>query len=733
MDIRRNDSIPESSDEERETSSNGIHAQNTINEKDLFAGRNTSDHDSDLVLNEDEGGVSDIPLENDSASGMRNRAKKSNLFLKKDTPVEPDDDIFQSDLTAQDIDTIQTLDKEYDLSLMEREIGWNARNISVRQNAGITSWLMCIFILIGTITFQLTTDWSLTDSILFCIYTITTVGYGNNEHPNHPVLLIFISLYIFVGIANLTIMVAQIYQWIVLETTRMQYEKDKQEFKKRLENVTQISEDLEHTMNGEAPVKMSPGPGAKKSWRNSVPEKIANFYQILQKYIYNNPFGQLVAVMIPYSLMILLGALVVGSIEGWGPAQSLYFAVVSMTTVGFGDLVPSNLASQWFCIFWLPFSVGFLSLYLRSVAQYYIHLSSQTVERIEHKIRLRLYSHRATQEREREEAIERMASGGFGGVEIEDGVITVGSEFMRQTPAHIINPARKNFFAGFATVSTRDQNEPEPDFAVAETIDRNRRRNEVRNNSGFADESATSMKTMKDVIAAVKLNMVTDRRSPQAQSEKENAEQLSPSAYPGRKGRPSSSPTKDKLSLQSTMHYTTAGEIEKKPPFALRVLVQERLAAIIAYEIAGYQSHLAIERNTLTVVIDSLKYTTEKWMIPRRATKSFRSVALEALYYVGERDLILFGPDALFKLKPVELQRLFGPLLAALGDADTMEMWLYSTNHLVYTEFIKEDHKDEIEGEAVMGETGEDQNTVFTPPIRYMIDDGDTPRDITFV
>lgn len=118
----------------------------------------------------------------------------------------------------------------------------------------------------------------------------------------------------------------------------------------------------------------------------------------------------------------------------------------------------------------------------------------------------------------------------------------------------------------------------------------------------------------------------------------------------------------------------------------MRVLVQERLAQIIAHEVAGYQSNAEIKNNTLSVTIDTLKHTCEKWLLPKRATKNFRSVAFETLYFVGERQLIVKGANAVFELRPAEVQGLFGPVLAAMGDAGTMEGWLARTQRLAESE-----------------------------------------------
>eukprot|EP01083_Nonionella_stella_P280270 953398_1 len=195
-------------------------------------------------------------------------------------------------------------------------------------------------------------------------------------------------------------------------------------------------------------------------------------------------------------------------------------------------------------------------------------------------------------------------------------------------------------------------------------------------------ETQEAMKTMRDMIAAVHLNLATPRR---AQDVPSSSDVSTTNINAG----------SDILNVKSTTHYTTAdGVVEKKPTFALRVLLQERIAYIIAHEIAGYQSHVEIKNNTLSVTIDSLKHTADKWLIPRRARKTFRAVAFEVLYFCGERSLIVHGAQPVFDLRPHEVQSLFAPLLAAFTDADTMEAWLMRTQTMADNELH------EVMGEA---------------------------------
>ncbi len=303
----------------------------------------------------------------------------------------------------------------------------------------------------------------------------------------------------------------------------------------------------------------------------------------------------------------------------------------------------------------------------------YIDLSTRNVTRIEKKLRRRVNKFKRVQDEERAAAIARGTSGGFG-MEFDDARrdAQVPSSSPTQTPSHLNVSSRgrkrsKNVdFLSDVSISAVNSGES---FDEAPPVIE-RRENILHNShAGYhGDEKEATletMKSMKNVLIAVKQeNMATPRRS--------QREVLDGSSM-------NLSQAESHLSLKSTKHYTTAHGVEKKPPFALRVLLQERFSNIIAHEIAGYQSQVEIKNNTLSVTIDSLKHTADKWDVPRRARKSFRAVAFEVLYFVGERALIVRGADAVFDLTPKEVQGLFAPLLTAFGDADTMEAWLMRT------------------------------------------------------
>ena len=120
------------------------------------------------------------------------------------------------------------------------------------------------------------------------------------------------------------------------------------------------------------------------------------------------------------------------------------------------------------------------------------------------------------------------------------------------------------------------------------------------------------------------------------------------------------------------------------PDFYLRVKVKERLAYIVANEVAGRNSSLTTgdKPGMLSVYLGGTVQAAEKWLIPRSARPAFRAVAFEALLYIGEKQLMEEGVAALHQLSPLQFHRIFSPFLVAMGDKETLQSWLTSTDVL---------------------------------------------------
>jgi len=70
--------------------------------------------------------------------------------------------------------------------------------------------------------------------------------------------------------------------------------------------------------------------------------------------------------------LVLTGTLFYWRFEDWTVIESLYFSIVTLTTVGYGDLHPTTAGTQIFTIFYILTGIGVFVALLASVAQQYI-------------------------------------------------------------------------------------------------------------------------------------------------------------------------------------------------------------------------------------------------------------------------------------------------------------------------------------------------------------------------
>ena len=75
--------------------------------------------------------------------------------------------------------------------------------------------------------------------------------------------------------------------------------------------------------------------------------------------------------------LVLSGTIFYWRSEDWTIIEALYFSVVTLTTVGYGDFAPTTAGTQIFTIIYILTGFGVLVALLTSVAQQYLRQKAE--------------------------------------------------------------------------------------------------------------------------------------------------------------------------------------------------------------------------------------------------------------------------------------------------------------------------------------------------------------------
>ena len=76
--------------------------------------------------------------------------------------------------------------------------------------------------------------------------------------------------------------------------------------------------------------------------------------------------------------LVLTGTIFYWRTEDWTIVESLYFSVVTLTTIGYGDLHPTSAGTQIFTIIYILTGLGVFVALLASVAEQYIKQKTES-------------------------------------------------------------------------------------------------------------------------------------------------------------------------------------------------------------------------------------------------------------------------------------------------------------------------------------------------------------------
>mgnify|MGYP000418659054 CR=1 FL=1 len=78
------------------------------------------------------------------------------------------------------------------------------------------------------------------------------------------------------------------------------------------------------------------------------------------------------------SLIILgLGSVVYHFLEGWSWLDSIYFSIITLTTIGYGDFSPQTDGGKLFTIFYILIGIGIILSFVNTLYNHYNHFKSK--------------------------------------------------------------------------------------------------------------------------------------------------------------------------------------------------------------------------------------------------------------------------------------------------------------------------------------------------------------------
>lgn len=232
------------------------------------------------------------------------------------------------------------------------------------------------YLCLGTISYSfLFEKWPLIDSLYFSVVTFTSVGYGDLT----PSTLAGKFFTCFFGLSGLAFLGAAI-STIGSSLNKKQEELIKKAEEASRKRIKDIMEGMPHVVKSLTPVQEE---------HNTTIASEATEPQAMPDLNTDNEDAQVLGwrataqktglSLVPALSFLWFGGMIMARMEGWKLADSIYYSIITGSTIGFGDLFPKTRMGRAWGIIFIPLAVAAAGDVLGNVA-------SSLVERRQAKV-----------------------------------------------------------------------------------------------------------------------------------------------------------------------------------------------------------------------------------------------------------------------------------------------------------------------------------------------------------
>ena len=258
---------------------------------------------------------------------------------------------------------------------------------------------LAAYLLISIIAFSFIFEhWTVIDSMYFAVVTFTTTGYGDIS-PSTIGGKLFCVLFALSGVAVLAIALGVVGSKIVeaeissMNAAETEIVKDVAAVFRRASSRAEKQKgfaDSHRTSSKESSSfsYLTEYDDPTQSLRDRF-DAIAHPCIGTRRWCFN--FFGLLGRYLPALAPLFLGSFIIGHFEGWDWEDTIYYCVVTTTTIGYGDVTPQRQWTKLFAVLFIPLAVGAMGHFLGTVANF---IMDQRI-RVHHK---RLWRHELTLE-----------------------------------------------------------------------------------------------------------------------------------------------------------------------------------------------------------------------------------------------------------------------------------------------------------------------------------------------
>ncbi len=96
-------------------------------------------------------------------------------------------------------------------------------------------------------------------------------------------------------------------------------------------------------------------------------------YRTLVTFLKDDEYRDL---LLTTSIVVTFGSVVYHYLEGWNWIDAIYFSVITLTTVGYGDLSPQTDEGKLFTIFYIIIGIGLILSFINTIYSHYNDVKS---------------------------------------------------------------------------------------------------------------------------------------------------------------------------------------------------------------------------------------------------------------------------------------------------------------------------------------------------------------------